>query len=245
MSNDWNARMLGWKRKLVEQVVYLVCEATNLRQPSINFKGCNEEKSWSELAHYHPDSNMICFSERQLNIQDFNTLKSTAIHEVVHALGLHDHGPEFTKLNVEISVKLARFNPGTVVSPLPKRRKRTTTKKNTLDTSPEAEYRRLIARLEEARSKEERMRLVKEIYELRSRHNLSAPEEDKKFDEVLNVIKDDSWADSEEWQKIVEKIYNDRDDSFGGYQRQFDDNGKEIGSGGLLKWIRKKLNMKS
>ena len=236
--------MLAWKRKLVQHVVYLVCEATGLREPSINFKGCDQEKSQSELAHYHPDRNMICFSERQLTIQDFNTLKSTAIHEVVHALGLHEHGSEFTKLNAEISVKLARFNPGTVVSPLPTGRKRTTTKKNTLDTSPEAEYRRLIARLEEARSKEERMRLVEGIYQLRSRHRLNAPKEDKKFEEVLNIIKDDTYTSSKEWEDIINKVYENRDDSFGGYRRQFNENGKEVRSGGFLKWIKKKLNMK-
>lgn len=244
--------MLGWKKKLVEQVVYLVCAATGLSEPSVNFKGCSQEKGQSELAHYHPDLNMICFSERQLTIQDFNTLKSTSIHEVVHALGLHDHGPEFERMYTAISVKLAIFNLGTVVSPPPSEQKSRpkNRKKSAIDTSPEAEYRRLIARLEEARSKEERMQLAKEIYELHSHNHLDALKGDKKFDEVLNIIKNDSYVGSKEWEEIINNIYKNSDYTFGSDKRQFDENGNEVRSineksGGFLKWIRKRLKMKS
>lgn len=115
MQNNLDANILQWKKGLIENIVYLVCTKQNISPPSINFKGCREERP-NELAHYHPDQHMICVSERQLQIQSLEGLKRTAVHEVTHALGFYSHGADFERMNREINIELAMYNPSSVIS---------------------------------------------------------------------------------------------------------------------------------
>lgn len=82
------------KEKFVE-VVIKICNERNLPIPEINFDGCSDEEI-DELAHYHPDKNKICCSERQLHMQNFDNVFDTASHEVTHILELN-HDSEFIK----------------------------------------------------------------------------------------------------------------------------------------------------
>jgi hypothetical protein len=115
MQNDLDADILQWKRKLIEHVVYLICIRRNISTPYINFKGCSNERP-NELAHYHPDQHVICVSERQLRVQSLEELKRTAVHEVTHALGFHSHNADFERINREINIELALYNPSSVIS---------------------------------------------------------------------------------------------------------------------------------
>ena len=95
------------KKDLVRRVVELIRGKFGIPEykPYINFEGCADEDKWNQLAHYHPDQNMICISKRQLNIQNFVELRHTIIHEVTHALGLN-HGPKFERIINEISTEI-------------------------------------------------------------------------------------------------------------------------------------------
>lgn len=95
--------VLERKKKTVRETIYRACEAANLPIPTINFEGCPLERD-NELAHYHPDQNKICFSERELYIQNSDELERTAIHEVAHILELN-HGPDFVQTNLAIRAK--------------------------------------------------------------------------------------------------------------------------------------------
>ena len=65
--------------------------------PSFNFYGCPDEEE-NQLAHYHPDSNTICISKRQLNLQSFDELRNTMVHEAAHILECN-HDDNFSKEN--------------------------------------------------------------------------------------------------------------------------------------------------
>jgi hypothetical protein len=83
-----------------------------------------------------------------------------------------------------------------------------------MDTSPEAEYRRLIHRLEEAKTQAERVRITDEISELRSNYRISSPEDDKKLKEVVNSISINPFTDKE-WEGIINAVYEGYDTGFG------------------------------
>jgi len=91
-SDSFN-KILELKRNKVIEVVHRICSKRNLPIPTINFEGCEGEHE-GQLAHYHPDINTICISERQLNIQNFDDLERTMAHEVSHIL-VQDHSPRF------------------------------------------------------------------------------------------------------------------------------------------------------
>lgn len=91
-SDSFN-KILELKRNKVIEVVHRICTKRNLPIPAINFEGCEGEHE-GQLAHYHPDINTICISERQLNIQNFDDLERTMAHEVSHIL-VQDHSPRF------------------------------------------------------------------------------------------------------------------------------------------------------
>ena len=115
MQNNLDANVLRWKKDLIENIVYLVCTKQNISPPVINFNGCSKEGP-NELAHYHPDQHLICVSERQLRIQSLEGLKRTAVHEVTHALGFYSHGADFERMNREINIELAMYNPNSIIS---------------------------------------------------------------------------------------------------------------------------------
>ncbi|OJT94737.1 hypothetical protein Micr_00767 [Candidatus Micrarchaeum sp.] len=117
MQNDIDAKILQWKRDLIEHIVYLVCSKQKIPTPYINFDGCRDERP-NQLAHYHPDQHMICVSERQLRVQSLEGLKRTAVHEVTHALGFYQHDANFENMNREINIELAMYNPSSVISGL-------------------------------------------------------------------------------------------------------------------------------
>jgi hypothetical protein len=74
---------LNTKKQYARYVVEVLCMYRELTMPSLNFGGCPAEEE-NQLAHYHPDSNTICISTRQLNLQTFEELRDTMIHETAH-----------------------------------------------------------------------------------------------------------------------------------------------------------------
>ncbi len=110
MTGNWNAKKLKKKKELVTQTVFQVWQQFDMPNPPpyVNFEGCKEEKTWNQLAHYHPDQHIICISERQLNIQNLDELKNTVIHELTHAFGVLSHGTEFRRKKAGISSKIWR-----------------------------------------------------------------------------------------------------------------------------------------
>ena len=104
----------------------------------------------------------------------------------------------------------------------------------------ESEYRRLVAELEETRSKEERNRLIKEIGELHIRNTAKAKDnseahkvEDELFEDVTReidrIITENPLSDKEQ-EDIINKIYQDPDRyTFGDKRRRWGADGHEIG----------------
>ena len=92
MTDNFNKQLLLMKKEKFINTVIKICNERNLPIPEINFDGCPSEEI-DELAHYHPDENKICCSERQLHMQNFDDIFDTASHEVAHILELnHDSG---------------------------------------------------------------------------------------------------------------------------------------------------------
>ena len=90
MTDNFNKQLLLMKKEKFTNIVVKICKERNLPIPEINFDGCPTEEI-DELAHYHPDENKICCSERQLHMQNFDDIFDTASHEVAHILELnHD-----------------------------------------------------------------------------------------------------------------------------------------------------------
>lgn len=100
-------KLLEIKRKKFFEAVYRICKKRDLQMPSINFKGCDKEHG-DQLAHYDPETNTICVSERQLNMLDFEDIEEVAAHEVSHIL-VQDHGSAF-RTEEEVS-SIAGFKP--------------------------------------------------------------------------------------------------------------------------------------
>lgn len=88
---------LETKKQYVLYVVEVISRSRNLPMPSFNFYGCPDEEE-NQLAHYHPDSNTICISKRQLNLQSFDELRNTMVHEAAHILECN-HDDNFSKEN--------------------------------------------------------------------------------------------------------------------------------------------------
>lgn len=97
MTDNFNKQLLLMKKEKFVEVVIKICKERNLPIPEINFDGCSEENN--ELAHYHPDENKICCSERQLHMQNFDDIFDTASHEVAHILELN-HDSKFIKQKI-------------------------------------------------------------------------------------------------------------------------------------------------
>lgn len=100
-------KVLELKREKVIEIVHRICTKRNLPIPSVNFEGCEGEHE-GQLAHYHPEINTICISERQLIKQDFEDLERTIAHEVSHIL-VQDHSPRF--LEEETTSSIAGWKP--------------------------------------------------------------------------------------------------------------------------------------
>ena len=103
-------KILEIKKKKFVEVVHNICKRRDLPIPYINFDGCPDEDE-NQLAHYHPDTNTICVSEKQLN--QITDLEEVAVHEVTHIL-VSGHGSDFGSQE-EIN-SITSFNPpaGTV-----------------------------------------------------------------------------------------------------------------------------------
>ncbi len=89
-TSEYENKLLQYKKTKAYKTVSMVCEYCNLPKPHINFDGCPTEGiNGPELAHYHTGGvNQICISARQLEMQNYDELENTCIHEVVHHLGL-------------------------------------------------------------------------------------------------------------------------------------------------------------
>ena len=95
MSEKIEIQLLELKKKEFIDVVSRICENRNLPRPYVNFDGCPAENA-DQLAHYHPDVNMICISKRQLTVLNFDDINEVVAHEVAHILELN-HGDKFDK----------------------------------------------------------------------------------------------------------------------------------------------------
>ncbi len=95
------------KKEKFKEVVYRTCETRELPIPRINFDGCEAETE-EQLAHYHPNLNMICVSERQLNLLNFDDIEEVASHEVTHIL-IHEHNSDF--VNEHQNIKTSSWKP--------------------------------------------------------------------------------------------------------------------------------------
>jgi|LGVE01.1.fsa_nt_gb hypothetical protein len=93
----YDENQLETKKQYVLYVVEVICRSRNLPMPSFNFYGCPDEEE-GQLAHYHPDSNTICISRRQFNLQSFDELRNTMVHEAAHILE-YNHDDNFSKEN--------------------------------------------------------------------------------------------------------------------------------------------------
>jgi hypothetical protein len=110
-SHSFN-KLLEEKKLKVKEIIFRICAKRGLPLPSVNFEGCEGEYE-DQLAHYHPETNVICISERQLIIQDFEDLEMTMAHEVSHIL-VQNHGPEFSDEEAKSSVAGWKPPPGVV-----------------------------------------------------------------------------------------------------------------------------------
>lgn len=91
-SDEFGEKLLESKRQRVIEIVYLVCDKYNLPIPKINFKGCQFETQ-DELAHYHPDQNKICISEKQLHqLKTLQDIENTTYHELAHMIEQNHDG---------------------------------------------------------------------------------------------------------------------------------------------------------
>ena len=111
MSEEFDVQLLETKKKKFIEVVNRICENRNLPAPYVNFDGCPEENE-DQLAHYHPDVNMICISKRQLTVLNFDDLEEVAAHEVAHILE-PNHNSNFR--NEENTNKMFAWKPSGVV----------------------------------------------------------------------------------------------------------------------------------
>lgn len=216
-NTELNKIVLRRKKEKVIHTIILASEYCNLTVPKINFDGCPLEES-NELAHYHIGGNKICISERQLMKQNEHDLEETAIHEVIHHLGLmHGSAAERTKfrqIKNYIKPKIWRPDSGTVFKEGEKKIK----SQKDMDTSKEAEYRRLIAELEDAKTKEQRSRIINDIFRLKSDEKGTNSEEIKEIKEVkINdkeeikeiKIEIEKAKTKEEIKKIINKRFED------------------------------------
>lgn len=238
-----NLTLKGKKDKVIE-TVHLTCEFCNLSVPTINFNGCKQEER-DQLAHYHQSEKKICISERQLRLQNLTTLEDTTIHEVIHHLGLN-HGSQEEKVKfrqIKQFIKSRSWKPPRDVGygssydtqkQNPKRYKGKN--EETWQPDPESEFRLLIHQLEEAKGKEERLAILKDIERLNTNRKIEVNAEDKrsidKLDledkEIVNRILTGNPYSDKEWEAIINKVYENYNTSFGEYRREWNKGGKEI-----------------
>jgi hypothetical protein len=111
MQENFDKKLLETKKKKFIEVVSKICKKRNLPIPSLNFDGCPAENE-DQLAHYHPDVNMICISKRQLTVLNFDDLEEVAAHEIAHILE-QNHDSNFR--NEENTNKIFAWKPSGVV----------------------------------------------------------------------------------------------------------------------------------
>lgn len=85
-------KILAEKKKRFLKAVKRICDKRELPEPEVNFEGCEGEDSDRQLAHYHPDSHMICCSKNQLTKLSFDDIDHVAAHEVSHILEQNHDG---------------------------------------------------------------------------------------------------------------------------------------------------------
>lgn len=220
----------------------MACDYCKLTIPTINFEGCPQEgASGPEKAHYHNEGGgKICISERQLRSQDLSGLEETAIHEVIHHLGLmHGSSEEHAKFEqIKTYVRSRVWRPPDGVSfvgggntsakqnenQAKSGSKRSTSKKKD-SKDYESELRILLHQLEEARGKDERIRILDEIDTIRERlgSKFEIREGERKITDGLNpedkevvekILTGNPYSDKE-WETIINKIYEGQDYGFG------------------------------
>jgi len=86
---------LETKKQYARYVAEVICKYRGLQAPNLNFHWCQDEEE-NQLAHYHPDTNTICISTRQLNSQTFDDLRDTIIHETAH-IRMYGHDDPFNQ----------------------------------------------------------------------------------------------------------------------------------------------------
>lgn len=101
---DPDVRVLNAKKALVTEIIQKACKIAGVAVPAINFGSCPSFGD-EQLAHMHPDQYKICFSKKQLFMQNSDDLKHSAIHEVTHLLEAN-HGPSFKKKSSVITAAM-------------------------------------------------------------------------------------------------------------------------------------------
>lgn len=96
---DFETYLLEEKRKLANDVAIRICKERNLPIIYINFDGCLCEKE-GKLAHYHlKHQGVVCISNRQLRLLNYDEIKEVIAYDVTHALIL-EHSDNFSKEEV-------------------------------------------------------------------------------------------------------------------------------------------------
>lgn len=113
MVKDYSKYLISKKRQLVLDTVEKVCTKIRIPILIVNFEGCPGETD-RQLAHFHPDTKIICISDHQLAKLDFHEIRETIIHEITHFFEL-GHDGKFQGTQTEISVDTWEAPPGTVV----------------------------------------------------------------------------------------------------------------------------------
>ena len=106
--------LLEEKKIMFKEAAKNAAKDLGVRIPIINFWDCPDNTE-GEIAHCHPDKEMICISETKLKQLKFEEIINTATHEVTHLREL-SHNPTFHKIHQK--VKATTWSPpsGGVVS---------------------------------------------------------------------------------------------------------------------------------
>ena len=268
-NSEFDSIILKKKREKVIRTIVLACQFCNLTVPKINFDGCPMEGlNGPELAHYHSGGDKICISERQLKMQNEHELEETSIHEVIHHLGLkHGSAEEHVKFKQIKNYVMSRawrppdgavYVNGDDKEPIStntvkfKSESKKDDSRKQVNENFESEIRILIHQLEEAISNDERIRIINEIETLRSKYGgkFKIRDEDRKalerldFEdkEVIDRILTGNPFSDEEWEKIINKVYEGKENQYG-FGDQYGENRWNMKKEGLLGKSKKRFGI--
>jgi len=98
--------MLEAKEKKFTTTVFLASRILNLPQvPKVNFwdSTCPYSGMTTDIAHAHPDKNMICINKGRLKSLNMDEIEDVAIHETAHMVQI-GHDAAFQKVKNELAL---------------------------------------------------------------------------------------------------------------------------------------------